>query len=136
MLKQISAKTGYSKKHGAIVSLYPKIPLKLAIYLLAALFPPEILALFKFNLTSPHLVFEREFYEQTEVPVGSPLSHIIAELYMESFEKKAHYIIPLQPRVYRRYVDDTFQVWQYGFEESQKYITALNGIHTEIQFTG
>lgn len=70
-----------------VVLLYTKIPLQPMIDLLATVLPSEILELFKFILTSMYFVFEGEFYEQTEgVPMGSPLSPIIPELYMESFE--------------------------------------------------
>lgn len=62
------------------------------------------------------------------------MSSIFADLYIESFEKQALDTISLQRRLDRRYVDDTFLVWQYGAVELQKYVAAWNEIHEQIQF--
>ena len=50
----------------------------------------HIIRLLEFCLRNTHFIFKGRFYEQTEGSVmGSPLSPIIANLYMEAFEKKA-----------------------------------------------
>ena len=41
-------------------------------------------------------------------PIGSPLSPVIANLFMEKFEKKALATATLRPGFWFRYVDDTF----------------------------
>jgi hypothetical protein len=65
--------------------------------------------------------------------MGSPVSPIVANLYMESFEAKAISTARRPPTVWFRYVDDTFVVThKYNIEEFTKHI---NSIDPNIQFT-
>jgi hypothetical protein len=43
--------------------------------------------------------------------MGSPLSPIIANIYIEHFEKIAVNSTNLYQKIWRRYVDDTFVIW-------------------------
>ena len=67
----------------------------------------------------------------------SPLSPIVANLFMEGFERKALKTDPLHPKMWVRYVhvDDTFVVWSHCREELQKFYDHLNSQHPAIQFT-
>ena len=65
--------------------------------------------------------------------MGSPVSAIVANLYMEFFEKIAIDSSPIKPRVWLRYVDDTFCVLRKGTET--QLLDHLNGVRPEIQFT-
>jgi hypothetical protein len=57
--------------------------------LLSQHFNNEILALYKHVLTSTYFCIDSQFYEQTEgVAMGSPLSPVIANFYMEDFKRK------------------------------------------------
>ena len=50
----------------------------------------NIIELLGFCLHNTYFSFQNKFYEQVEgAPMGSPVSPIIANLYMESFERKA-----------------------------------------------
>jgi hypothetical protein len=42
--------------------------------------------------------------------MGSPLSPVIANFYMQDYEKAGLESVPLKPRCWFRYVDDTFVV--------------------------
>ena len=77
-----------------------------------------------------------QLYEQTDgVAMGSPLSPVIANFYMEDFEMKAIEKATHKPDCWYRYVDDTFVIWSHGKEKLMDFLKHLNGIHNNIQFT-
>lgn len=63
--------------------------------------------------------------------MGSPLSPVVANLFMEEFETSA----PLKPSFYRRYVDDTLLVWPHGRAKLEEFLDFLKKQHPSIQFT-
>nr|XP_054773554.1 uncharacterized protein LOC129281659 [Lytechinus pictus] len=67
--------------------------------------------------------------------MGSPLSPIVANLYMEEFESTAIRSSPLLPKIWLRYVDDTFVVWQHGRHSLEDFLVHLNSQHPRITFT-
>ena len=55
----------------------------------------DIILLLEFCLKNMHFSFQEQFYEQVEgAAMGSPVSPIVANLYMEYFEQKALSIAP------------------------------------------
>ena len=74
------------------------------------------MALFAFVWVIPRrLNFYGQFYEQTDwVAMGSPLSPVIADFFMENFEKKAIEQAAHKPVCRFRYVDDTFVIWPHS----------------------
>ena len=94
----------------------------------------HIIMLLEFCLKNTHFVFQGRFYEQTEgAAMGSPLSPIIANLYMEAFEEKAINTSPTPPSLWRRFVDDTFVIIKKAQKDS--FINHINSIDEKIQFT-
>jgi hypothetical protein len=62
--------------------------------------------------TSSFFRFNGQFYEQTDgVAMGSPLSPVIADFFMEHFEETVLDGAIHKPLCWFRYVDDTFVIW-------------------------
>jgi hypothetical protein len=119
-----------------VVSLFTKIPLNEAIQIIKEVTDPETANLAEICLRSTFFSYQGEFYEQTcGVAMGSPLSPIVANLFMENFEKRALDSFPLKPLRWKRYVDDTNVLWPHGKEELQNFLQHLNNISEEIKFT-
>ena len=65
--------------------------------------------------------------------MGSPVSAVIANLYMEAFEEHAIESAPYKPKIWKRYVDDTFTIFDRGNVDS--FLRHLNGQQPTIRFT-
>ena len=79
-------------------------------------------------------MFQGKYYEQVQgAPMGSPISPLVANLFMEDFKARALSISPNPPSIWLRYVDDTFVVQKK--EHSQQCLTHRNSLIFQIQFT-
>ncbi|MGR8650110.1 hypothetical protein ACNGQH_25240, partial [Escherichia coli] len=86
--------------------------------------------------TTTYFVWNNNFYEQIDgVAMGSPLSPVVANFFMEHFEQKALSSIDPKPRCWFRYVDDVFAVWSHGTEALSVFLDKINNVHPKIQFT-
>ena len=65
--------------------------------------------------------------------MGSPVSAVIANLYMESFEEQAITTSSYEPRIWKRYVDDTFTILDR--ENVDDFLQHLNNQQPSIRFT-
>lgn len=84
---------------------------------LTPLFPEATIKLPEFALQSTYFMYNGEFYEKVGgVAMGLPLSPVIADFFMEAFEKRALDQAPLKPLLYWRCRDNTLLVWSYGQE--------------------
>ena len=99
--------------------------------------PVQLLVqLMKLCLHSTCFKCQSKFHEQTDgAAMGSPLSPIIANLFMEHLEEEAIQSPPSQPAVWTHYVDNTFVIWQHGDEELARFHRHLNQQSPNIQFT-
>jgi retron-type reverse transcriptase len=88
------------------------------------------------NMTTSYFSFNGQFYEEIDgVAMGSPLSPVIANFYIEDFEERALDSASHKPLCWFRYVDDTFVIWPHGPDKFKEFLYHLNSIHTSIQFT-
>ena len=67
--------------------------------------------------------------------MGSPVSPIVANLYMKELENKALEAAKLYPRMWVRYIDNTFVLWLHGEQYFESFHQHLNSQHPAIQFT-
>ena len=94
----------------------------------------HIMDLLGFCLRGTYFTFNGNFYEQVEgAAMGSPISPIVANLYMEDFEARAIQSSPNSPLLWRRFVDDTFVVMKKCHRE--EFLQHLNSVDSNIQFT-
>ena len=94
----------------------------------------QVLTLLSFCLTTTYFIYNKQFFKQKHgAAMGSSVSPVVANLYMEDFEEKALASAPNPPYVWMRYVDDTFVViHEYNIEE---FTAHINSIDPNIQFT-
>ena len=91
----------------------------------------HIIKLLEFCLRSTYFVFQWQHYEQVEgAAMGSPLSPIVANIYMEHFETKALETAPHPQSLWKRFVDDTFVIL-----DTTYFFQHMNAIEEKIQFT-
>jgi hypothetical protein len=103
-----------------VVLLFTKLPIKEPTDLLGCHFEEGILGRFHHVLTNSFFTFNRQFYGQIDrVAMGSPLSPVIANFYMEDYEKEVLQSVPRKPHCWFCYVVDTFVIWLNGQEKQR-----------------
>jgi hypothetical protein len=119
-----------------VVSIFTKILLNEAIQVINEVIYLGTTKLAVVCLRYTFFSFQGEFFEQKSgESIGSPLSPIVANLFMEKFEKKALDAYPLNTSRWKRYVDDTNVKWPHGKDELLRFFDHLNGISEDIEFT-
>ena len=94
----------------------------------------DIILLLEFCLKNTYFSFQDQFYEQVEgAAMGSPVSPIVANLYMEYLEQKALSPAPNPPRFWHRFVDDTFVI--HKEVNKQGFLQHINSVDPAIKFT-
>ena len=67
--------------------------------------------------------------------MGSPISPIVVNLFMEDFETKELASTQCLPKKWKRFVDDTCVVWPHGREKMDLFLNHLNSQSDSIKFT-
>ena len=130
-----------------ITSLYTNIPhlegIQSTKEMLAIHKPPDTLPhnsyiteLLELVLTNNHFEFNGEFYHQLSgTAMGTKLATSYSNLFMTKFEDKYVFTYPLQPQLWKRFIDDIFLIWPHGRNSLTKFIGHLNTVHPTIRFT-
>ena len=130
-----------------VISLFTNIPVELAKKVTFALLNEDDTPCNRTNLTmddieialnfclnNTYFTFEGKHYQQIfGVPMGSPISVVIANLVMEYVEQRAISIFSLSPKLWKRFVDDTFVIMQTN--EMNRLFDHLNNVDLNINFT-
>ena len=87
-------------------------------------------------LTNNHFEFNGKHCHQVSgTAMGTKLAPSYANLFMIKFEEKYVYTYPLQPKLWKRFIDDIFLIWHYGMDFLLEFIEHLNTVHPTIRFT-
>ena len=94
----------------------------------------QIINLLELCLNTTYFTFREQIYKQSfGAAMGSPVSPIVANLYMEYFELKAIESSPHKPRLWYRYVDDTFVI--INKQHINDFHSHINQVDENIKFT-
>ena len=95
---------------------------------------PTIIQLLRFCPTSTAFQYRRQQYKLLDgVAMGSPVSPIVADIFMEDLEDKTFATYDATPRVWYRFVDDVITVVKK--HNTQGLLLHHNQQHGRIQFT-
>ena len=132
-----------------VTSLFTPVPVDEALRVVKAKLDTDETLHERTSIPSAHLIelvglflgstcfkFQGKFYEQSDgATMGSPLSPVIANIYMEHLEETTLRTAPLQPTLWLEYVDDAFVIWPHGHKELQYFHEHINQQYLNIQFT-
>ena len=94
----------------------------------------QITCLLKFCLNTTYFTFQGKINGQVKgAAMGSSLSPIVANLFMEDLETKALATAPSTPKIWKRFVDDTFTIIQKADKDA--FLDHINSIDVNIHFT-
>ncbi|XP_045535441.1 uncharacterized protein LOC123721261 [Papilio machaon] len=122
-----------------VASLFTNVPVAETIdiikqHLIVNNLPTEYISLIEFCLKSGYFLWRGDFYLQVDgVAMGSPIAPVVANIFMEHFEKEALNSAPVKPRYWLRYVDDVFAI--VSRRGIGQLLDHLNEIHPRIRFT-
>ena len=87
-------------------------------------------------LKKNNFVFNKKHYLQIQgTAMGTKMAPSYANLFMANFEETFLEHQPLQPYLYKRYIDDVLMIWTHGREELLQFIERINHHHPTIKFT-
>ena len=146
-MKDVSVGSDESPVSFDVTSLFTNVPIEEAVGVIrdklrededlverTPLSPDRVAELLSLCLRSTYFSFGGEFYEQRQgAAMGSPVSAVVANLYMEFFKELALESAPSRPRLWKRYVDDTCCILRKG--DVDGLLNHLNSIRPTIKFT-
>ncbi|XP_072384341.1 uncharacterized protein [Diabrotica undecimpunctata] len=137
-IKDVTLDPGHLLVSFDVVSLFTNVPVEESLEIIGKKYPipPDTLNLTRHCLNNTYFIYKDQRYKQVEgAPMGSPLSPVIANLFMQEIEIRAITTAEYKPKLWLRYVDDTFIIWTHGEEKLNTFLNHINTIHPKIQFT-
>jgi hypothetical protein len=78
---------------------------------------------------------EKHYLQIGGTAMGTRVAPSFANIFMAHFEDKWVYTYPVQPRVWLRYIDDIFLIWEHNRQSLDDFLSHLNNCHHSIKFT-
>ena len=95
-----------------------------------------VLTLLKMVLELNNFDFNGEHFLQVGgTAMGTRVAPTLANLFMADFEERFVYTYHTQPKLWGRFIDDIFLIWDSGEAELMDFIKHLNSVHDSIKFT-
>ena len=95
----------------------------------------EVISLLNFVLANNYFIYDDKIYKQIHgCMMGTPVSPVVAYLCMETIEEVAINSSEVQPKVWKRYVDDSFCIIKRNAVNS--FHSTLNSIDSHIHYRG
>ncbi|CAF3367010.1 unnamed protein product [Rotaria sp. Silwood2] len=95
----------------------------------------DIKELLDLTLKNSYFQFNGKFYKQkTGLPMGNTLSPILADIYMDEYQKQHLHEVNIPNKIWR-YVDDILIITKMNKPELDQYVYDLNKIRGTIKFT-
>lgn len=98
----------------------------------------ELLGMMKLCSEYNYFKFNDKFFEQKDgLAMGSPLSPLLAELFMDNLESRIFENSPFKDKIvyWFRYVDDIICLWKGSNRQLDHFLKYLNSLHNKIKFT-
>ena len=95
----------------------------------------DFFSLLKLAVDDSYFSFDNQLYKQVEgMAMGSPLGPIFANIFLSYHERSWLQACPIQPLLYRRYVDDTLWLLPPNSDLNQ-LMSFMNSRHPNMHFT-
>ena len=98
----------------------------------------QLVKVLRISLKQNYFSYNQEIYIQRDgLPMGSPLSPIISEIFLQQLELQHIEQIKQQFNIifYGRYVDDIFIIYDDTLDNSDKITEHFNNLHPKLKFT-
>ncbi len=94
----------------------------------------HMIKLLELCLRSTYFMFDGQIYSQVEgAAMGSPVSPIVANIFMQWFEETALETFPYEISLWKWYVDDTIVILMDALLDD--FTAHINAVHPAIRFT-
>jgi hypothetical protein len=149
LLKSVNIQTLDTLLSFYVVSLFTNMPVDEALQVIrnklhndntlaerSVLQVEAIMELLEVYLRTAYFQGDDKFFLQKDgMVMGSSLSPIVSNIFMENFEKLALDSAQYKPSLWLRYVDDAFVVWPHGSEQLPNFFNHCNTLRPSINFT-